>query len=401
MITSRRRHTATLLADGTVLIVGGFVGAGNSPTASTELYDPSSGTFNELDNVSRAASQAVHTATLLANGKVLLAGIAPSAKLYDPITRFFFDTGPYADPSPGLVAAAALLPDGRVLITGCTAGCGSGVTQVYDPDTNTFSATGGMKPGCIGNSCWFQNVNKATSLTNGNVLIVGSSEYAEPADAEVYDPSSGIFTSVGNTMAPHEFGTATLLADGTVLIAGSQVPGGSGEPSVEVYDARSRKFAFAGNMTMPRHSHTATLLPDGSVLIAGGNIAWPAPTSTAEIYRPAVLTPSPVLYSLPGGLQGAIWHATTGEVASPASPAVAGEVLSMYTSNLIEGAVIPPQVAIGGRLAEVLYFGDAPGYAGYSQVNFRVPVGVASGPDVSVRTMYLARPSNAVTIAVR
>src|SRR5215510_10873535 len=70
MITSRRLHTATLLADGTVLIAGGFVGAGNSPTPSTELYDPSSGTFNELDSVGRAASQAVHTATLLANGKV-------------------------------------------------------------------------------------------------------------------------------------------------------------------------------------------------------------------------------------------------------------------------------------------------------------------------------------------
>jgi uncharacterized protein (TIGR03437 family) len=73
----------------------------------------------------------------------------------------------------------------------------------------------------------------------------------------------------------------------------------------------------------------------------------------------------------------------------------------MFTSNLIEGALIRPQVAIGGRLAEVLYFGEAPGYAGYSQVNFRAPAGVPSGPDVSVRLTYLQRPSNAVTIALQ
>src|SRR6266699_5741999 len=95
--------------------------------------------------------------------------------------------------------------------------------------------------------------------------------------------------------------------------------------------------------------------------------------------------------------QGAIWRATTGEVASPTSPAVAGEVLAMYTSSLIEGAVIPPQVVIGGRLAEVLYFGDAPGYPGYNQVNFRVPNSAAFGPTISVRLTYLGRPSNEVT----
>ena len=73
----------------------------------------------------------------------------------------------------------------------------------------------------------------------------------------------------------------------------------------------------------------------------------------------------------------------------------------MYTNNLIEGGAIPPQVAIGGQLAEVLYFGDAPGYPGFFQVNFRVPSGVTPGPAVPVRLTYLDRPSNEVTVALQ
>src|SRR5207245_10637329 len=139
---SRRWHTATVLAEGTVLIAGGFAGVGNSPTASAELYDPSSGIFNEVDNVSRAASQAVHTATLLANGKVLLAGITPSAKLYDPMAGTFSDTGPYANPSLWSAVTAALLPDGGVLIIGCPGGCGSGVTHMCNPCSKHFRSPG-------------------------------------------------------------------------------------------------------------------------------------------------------------------------------------------------------------------------------------------------------------------
>jgi len=96
----------------------------------------------------------------------------------------------------------------------------------------------------------------------------------------------------------------------------------------------------------------------------------------------------------------AIWHSQTGQIASAATPAIAGEALSMYTTNLVDGGVIPPQVTIGGRLAEVLYFG-ASGYPGFNQVNFRVPSGVAPGSAVSVRLNYIGRSSNEVTLGVR
>jgi len=128
-------------------------------------------------------------------------------------------------------------------------------------------------------------------------------------------------------------------------------------------------------MTVSREEHTATLLNDGTVSIAGGS-SWPgrnlpyAIPAAAEIYHPAVLTPAPALYSLSGDAlgQGAIWNSRTGQIASSNNPAFAGDVLAMYTTSLIAGGVIggviPPQVAAGGRLAEVLFFGDAPGYPG-------------------------------------
>jgi uncharacterized protein (TIGR03437 family) len=145
------------------------------------------------------------------------------------------------------------------------------------------------------------------------------------------------------------------------------------------------------------------------VLLAGG-IATPgnangsgSTIAIAELYTPAVLVPAPALFSVSGDGQGqgAIWHAQTGQIASADSPAVARETLSMYTTNLADGGVIPPQVSIGGSIAEVLYFGVATGYPGYNQVNFVVPSGVTPGSAVSVRLIYLGRSSNAVTIGVQ
>jgi hypothetical protein len=244
---------------------------------------------------------------------------------------------------------------------------------------------------------------------NGKVLIaggdVGDGDGASGI-AELYDPATGAFSSTGNMTAGRLQHTATLLPDGGVLFAGGHNVIELAA-SAEIYDPLKGAFSRTGSMPLARELHTATLLGDGRVLIAGGDDQryWIPETilSSAVLYTPAVLMPAPVLLSFSGDGkgQGAILHANTPQLVSSDNPAAVGEALEIYLTGLGDGSQIPPQVSIGGRMAEVLWFGNTPGYAGLNQVNVRVRGGVAPGPAVSVRLTYIGRSSNEVTIGVR
>jgi Galactose oxidase, central domain len=408
MGSPRYDHTATLLPDGRILIAGGGDGSGHL-SLTAELYDPSTGTFSPTGGM-----LAGHwNATLLNNGKVMMGPVAPGAPIefYDPSTGVFTPGASFlADPGPFFFAGTITsLANGRVIILTLVAS----PPEIYDPAAESFAPAGTMiYPHVLPGS--------ATLLPNGKVLFAGGvidnednigEDPAYPDGiypyGELYDPSIGSFFATGNLVEARSGHAATLLPDGSALITG-----GSDRVTVqaaELYYPSIGIFRSAGEMVDSRCFHGATLLSDGRVLITGGlhsSGPQPAPEvilASAEVYTPAALIAAPALFSLSGDGQGqgAIWHAITGLVASTATPAVAGEILSMYTNNLLDGGVIPPQVAFGGRLAEVLYFGPAPGYPGYYQVNFRMPAGVAPGSGVRVHLNYLNRTSNEVSIGVQ
>jgi hypothetical protein len=388
MATPRAGHGAVLLPDGRVLIVGGG-------STSMELYDPSTRTFTLTGDITKSADR---WPTLLANGKVLItggsklvagAGSATGAELYDPASNTLAATGAYArtDQLWGASLGVTMLADGRVLISWVS----DDDTELYDPGTGTFTPTG--------RSPWSV---PGTLLTNGQILFAGGFEFPD-SHAALYDPSIGTFATTGNMITARTGPTQTLLPDSTVLIAGGSLPYGVTLANAEVYNIATGTFGATGDMNMSRYGHTATVLSDGRVLVAGGNPYWTTATSAADLYHPAVMVTAPVLLSLSGdGVgQGAIQHAGTYRIASADDPAVAGEYLSIYLTGLAEGSAIPPQVAIGGRVAEITFFGNVPGYPGLNVINVRMPSGVAPGPALPVRLTYLSRTSNAVTIGAR
>jgi hypothetical protein len=287
MIMPRYAHSATLLADGRVLIAGGTqdVNAGGF-VFTAEIYDPSTGAFTATGDLTSIGGGVYaipgDVTTLLPDGRVFVAA-NNNAEIYDPQGGTFTPTGPYANLSDAYGITVTLLTNGKVLVTGCSdayGSCSVGVADLFDPQSGTFGVTGPMMVKYYPDYGY-----TAALLTDGRVLFLGSGDFGF-ADAEVYDPAAGTFAFTGSAINSHEIAPASLLIDGTVLIAGGQLTGGDGNSFAELYVPASGTFELAGEMTEGRHSHTATPLPDDTVLITGGFTGWPNPTSSAEVYKP-------------------------------------------------------------------------------------------------------------------
>jgi hypothetical protein len=267
---SRFGHSATVLANGDVLLAGGV--SANSPnpgaTITADLRKTGSGVIQPTGSMNTPRNG--HTATLLQDGRVLLAGgfdiddgkttqTTQTAELYNPASGKFTPAGDMTTPRTG--HSAALLSNGRVLIVGGGAGA-----ELYDPVTNSFLPAPGVANRCLAS---------ATPLADGRVLIAGGIGCPNTVldTAEIYDPSTGQSTPTGKLVAAQAYHTATLLPDGRVLLVGGSVPNLS-----QFYDPATGSFTFGPHTTIARSGHTATLLPDGGVLIVGGS-------QYAELYK--------------------------------------------------------------------------------------------------------------------
>jgi hypothetical protein len=215
MSVPRAEARALLLNTGDVLLVGGTAITESNPVLTAELYQPSTGTFIPVGATHLSDATQI---MLLDDGRALVVGSA-GTDLYDPHTKQFTATGSMTVPRSKF--GGALLPDGRVLIAGGQAGGPFGTrvtsTQIYNPRTGRFA------PGPELHENRFKLSKAVVSLKDGRVLIAGGAE-----QPEIFDPSSGVFVPVGGVkLDGFCFSTATLLNDGRVLLAGGYAkPGG-------------------------------------------------------------------------------------------------------------------------------------------------------------------------------
>jgi Kelch motif len=289
MSPARFGHAAMLLPNGKVLMVAGNVYDGSPGasrcTAMVQLYDAEAATFSSLPNLAQYQCEPPALAAL-ADGRILILGYAPDkrAPLYDPATNQLTKTGAMVKNRSG--HTATLLNDGRILVAGGVTDVPydySATAEVYDPATGAFSAVGSMaRP---------RAYHTADLLPNGTVLIAGGIETASSTGAtfrpiaEIFDPAANTFGPGASLAHPYNNGTATRLLDGRILMVGGNSPTGPATAGNQIYDPATGIFSSTASLIIGRYAHTATLLPSGGVLIVGGDTGAGPRMAPAEIYE--------------------------------------------------------------------------------------------------------------------
>ncbi len=282
-----------------------------SGTAGGSVQPTAMPTFKSRLVGSMTSAREGGTATLLEDGRVLIAGgrnddtFLATAELYDPTTATFSPTGSMT--APRVWGSAVRLKDGRVLMVG---GNGlsslSGISlEVYDPGTGRFIAVGPEShpnPTCPpGGQCGEgfgppREGLTATVLSDGRVLIAGGTDYVSGfysiAVASIFDPQTGSLTPTGSMTPRRQGHSAVLLGSGQVLVVGGTPPHDDRHSVnvAELYDPATGTFRATGSLTVPRTDPAVSLLFDGRVLVAGGyqmtSATEPNGLASAEVYDP-------------------------------------------------------------------------------------------------------------------
>jgi N-acetylneuraminic acid mutarotase len=283
-----QRDSAILLADGRVLIAGGEDGS-RSALANAALFDPTANTWSSTGNL--LTSRRLHTATRLADGRVLVAGgitganAAPStgiatAEIFDPSTGSWTATGSMTEPR--FSHSATLLANGKILVAGGAAVRSADsnralyTAELFDPSTGQWAATATMSDARFG--------HPALALSDGRVLVVGGAvtvgrgQYGAQSYCELFDPTAATWTATGSMASTRKSHEATLLADGTVLATGGDAPTMLQDWNYQPYSLyQAERFtpstgawAAAPDMDWGRSHHRAILLGSGKLLVVGG-----------------------------------------------------------------------------------------------------------------------------------
>jgi N-acetylneuraminic acid mutarotase len=372
MISARTAHTATLLLNGQVLITGGI--NGDQTLSESERYDSATGKWTATGAMK--TTRHFHTTTLLPNGKVLAVGglkqdgaLNDSCELYDPITQTWNPTGSL---NVGRFRhSATVLPNGQVLVA---AGFGDNVlssAELFDPATGKWSMAGDMKAA--------RTSHTATLLPDGQVLVAGGLDARALAthSAELFDPSSGSWTFVGSMNDGRSVHTATLLPNGIVLVTGGISDGllspKSAVSSTEVYDRIARTWTETSELNSTRWHHTATLLANGSVLVVGGQDNYGAALAVTETFDPSSGFWSPTGSSSIPRFRGKSILLPTGKVLSMAGTSNSTAITSTELFDPAPGAWSPAAPLTFGRIeptATLLLDGSVLLAGGFGITNF-------------------------------
>lgn len=284
----RAGHAAVLLPDDHVLVAGGWQWWGLiQALSSVELYDPARNAWELAQPMADARTG--HSATVLGDGRVVVTGgygsrhanpdtIYSSTEVYEPSAGSWTTLGSLSQARYG--HTATLLSDGRVLVCGGrTARDILASVEIFNPTDGTWTNVAEMEQARYGHT--------ATLLGDGTVLVTGGALLSRRlASVELYDPALNAWTTLSPMAQPRTAHRATVLADGLVLINGGNDGPNGGLAATELFEVEHRTWTVATPMTFPRGAHTATLLDDGIVLVAGGINEASNATATVELSGP-------------------------------------------------------------------------------------------------------------------